>query len=259
MAKKIEQEDIEDEAQNENGEEDDDDDGDQDGEEEEGEDDDEGDEDEDEESEPDEINLDEDGRVPGGILPDNPKPPLLNYDFRTFHDFLKFDEGDSTVAQILKDAKTVFTARNGRAGEAYSAGETYFLPAAMTPRCGLERLARAVFNLHTAELTADEDYDINLSGAEWWTLVLDGAGTISRDSYSPLPPGPNTRTQALFSRALLRLWYSIPSPLCLADGAAPAPLLPRRPLSHPPRASAASRVRCRADDDAAHALPAPAL
>ena len=128
------------------------------------------------ESESDELQLDEDGRVPGGILPDNPKPPLLNYNFRTFQDFLKFDDGDPTLAEILKDAKTVFTARNGRAGERYSAGETYFLPAAMTPRCGLERLARAVFDLHTSELKADEDYDVNLSGAEWWTLVLDGAG-----------------------------------------------------------------------------------
>ena len=166
----------EDEEKQEKGddEEDDEEDGAEEGEGEDEEDD--GDEDEDDDDEADELNLDEDGRVPAGILPDNPKPPVLNYEFRSFPNFLKLVDGDSILPQILKDAKTVFTARSGRAGEMYSAGETYFLPAAMTPRCGLERLARAVFDLHTRGLVAGEDYDANISGAEWWTLVLDGAG-----------------------------------------------------------------------------------
>ena len=104
---------------------------------------------------------------------------MLNYEFRTWHNFLNCAADDGkAMEKLLQDSKTVFSARNGRPGQSYSAGETYFLPAAMTPRCGLERLARAVFNLHAGALIPGEDYDANLSGAEWWTLVLDGQDDV---------------------------------------------------------------------------------
>ena len=118
--------------------------------------------------------LDDDGRIPAGILPDSPKPALLDYRFRTWHTFLHVSRTDGgAFNKLVADAKTVFSARTGRGARSYSAGETYFLPAAAAPRCGVERLARAVFDLHTAALAPGEDYDPASSGAEWWTLVLE--------------------------------------------------------------------------------------
>ena len=43
---------------------------------------------------------------------------------------------------------------------------------------GLEKLARTVFEKHTAHLTAGTDYNPATSGAEWWTLVLDGSDDV---------------------------------------------------------------------------------
>ncbi len=37
-----------------------------------------------------EIFLDQDGRIPGGILPDSPKPANLKYGFRSFLNYLNF-------------------------------------------------------------------------------------------------------------------------------------------------------------------------
>ena len=144
------------------------------------------------------MTLDEEGRVPAG-MPGEPKPPQLNYAFRSWPNFL--DAGaDGGMEALIKDAKTVFTARTSSAGEAYSAGETYFLPAKMMPRCGLEKLARAIFELHTSDLIPDEDYDSNISGAEWWTLVLEGRSAVLRgafacwlpDSFLTRPPPPRS-------------------------------------------------------------------
>ena len=81
------------------------------------------------------IVLDDDGRIPAGILPDSPKPALLDYRFRTWHTFLHVSRTDGgAFNKLVADAKTVFSARTGRGARSYSAGETYFLPAAAAPR-----------------------------------------------------------------------------------------------------------------------------
>ena len=49
-----------------------------------------------------EILLDHDGRIPGGMLPNFPKPPLLNYGFRSFHSFLNFSS-HQVVCIIIQD------------------------------------------------------------------------------------------------------------------------------------------------------------
>jgi hypothetical protein len=73
---------------------------------------------------------------------------------------------------IIKDCETVFTARTKDDGEAYSAGQTYFVPCHMKPRCALEAMALQIFKFHTKHLLAGT-YNPEQSGAEWWTLVLD--------------------------------------------------------------------------------------
>jgi len=58
---------------------------------------------------------------------------------------------------------------------AYSTGATFFMPAVMKPRCALEDLALRIFKSHTDGLVVGRDYDLERSGAEWWTLVLDSS------------------------------------------------------------------------------------
>jgi hypothetical protein len=72
---------------------------------------------------------------------------------------------------LLRDAKHVFSARTREAGQAYSAGTTYFVPSIMKPRCALEAMALQIFQRHTQHL-ADGVVIPEQSGAEWWTLVL---------------------------------------------------------------------------------------
>lgn len=73
---------------------------------------------------------------------------------------------------LREDCATVFSARAKEDSAAYSVGTTYFLPAVMKPRCALEAMVAAIFQLHTEGL--DEGVmTAGQSGAEWWTLVLD--------------------------------------------------------------------------------------
>jgi len=119
------------------------------------------------------LTLDEDGRIPGGIA-EAPCPPRLDYSFRSFGEALDA----SWLPPLIKDCKIAFTARTQEGGAAYSAGETYFIPAASQPRCALEGLAQSVFQLHTSHLSPGQDYDAERSGAEWWTLVMQGQDDV---------------------------------------------------------------------------------
>jgi len=98
-----------------------------------------------------------------------PVQPFISYEDALTRDF--------DWQSLLLDCERIFTARTKDEGEAYSAGETYFIPCQMTPRCALEELALQVFRHHTKSLPPGS-YDPNQSGAEWWTLVLE----------TPLPP-----------------------------------------------------------------------
>ena len=51
----------------------------------------------------------------------------------------------------------------------YSTGQTFWVGASDTPRCTLETLAQDIFRFHTKHA----EYDPALSGAEWWTQVID--------------------------------------------------------------------------------------
>ena len=93
--------------------------------------------------------------------------PLPRHTFWTNEHSLKFP----LLESLLDDCEVVFTARDKPNGSAYSAGQTYFLPASMKPRCALEALALSIFHKHTEHCKGM--YDPKKSGANWWTLVLD--------------------------------------------------------------------------------------
>jgi hypothetical protein len=77
------------------------------------------------------------------------------------------------LSTLREECEIVFSARDVEEGEAYSSGVTFFLPAGATPRCALEDLVLQIFRAHTHDLIPGHHYDIERSGAEWWTLVLE--------------------------------------------------------------------------------------
>lgn len=96
--------------------------------------------------------------------------PIPRHVFWTIENAINFEP--SLLPTLLEDCETVFTARDKPDGAAYSAGQTYFLPANMAPRCALEGLAQSIFLKHTEHLEKGS-YNPAQSGANWWTLVLD--------------------------------------------------------------------------------------
>ncbi|KAI2499813.1 hypothetical protein MHU86_14694 [Fragilaria crotonensis] len=94
-----------------------------------------------------------------------PRAPFLSYTSA----LASLDE--ACHASLLEDCAMVFSARTKSDAAAYSAGCTYFAPAAMKPRCALEALALRVFHEHTKDLPKG-CFLPEQSGAEWWTLVL---------------------------------------------------------------------------------------
>jgi len=83
---------------------------------------------------------------------------------------------------------TVFTARDKPDGAAYSAGQTFFLPANMKPRCALEAIAMKIFQEHTKDLEPGTFIPAE-SGANWWTLVMDDEAEES-NATTAIPPLP---------------------------------------------------------------------
>ncbi len=83
---------------------------------------------------------------------------------------------------IIHDCNLTFTARAKEDNDAYSSGATFFIPASVKPRCAFEELALKIFQTHTKHLVPGKHYDIERSGAEWWTLVLDTAAGSSNDN-----------------------------------------------------------------------------
>jgi hypothetical protein len=85
------------------------------------------------------------------------------------------------MQHLLHDCQLAFTARTKDESSAYSSGCTFFIPASMKPRCALERLALDIFQAHVKDLDPDKHYDLERSGAEWWTLVLDTSSKSRHD------------------------------------------------------------------------------
>lgn len=99
------------------------------------------------------------------------KEPIPRHEFWANEDVLSFHSDH--LQSLREDCETVFTARDKPDGQAYSAGQTFFLPAKMKPRCALEALVKQIFEKHVAHLESGT-YSPEHSGAEWWTLVMDG-------------------------------------------------------------------------------------
>ena len=102
----------------------------------------------------------------------NGKEPLPRYNFWSSEDVVKFENDQDCLKLLREDCETVFTARDKPDGASYSAGETYFIPVNMKPRCALEALAMRIFHEHTKHLEPGT-FNPSQSGANWWTLVMD--------------------------------------------------------------------------------------
>ncbi|KAH9098024.1 hypothetical protein LEN26_016828 [Aphanomyces euteiches] len=75
---------------------------------------------------------------------------------------------------LMDDCKTCFTCREVEDGDNYSLGSTFFIRADEAPACGMEVLAKKIFDLHTNGL----EFDPSTSGAEWWTQHIDHRDNI---------------------------------------------------------------------------------
>ena len=98
--------------------------------------------------------------------------PLPKHGFWSAEDVLRFDNDGGALETLRQDCQTVFSARDKPDGATYSAGETYFIPSNMKPRCALEALALKIFKEHTKDLEPGT-FNPSQSGANWWTLVMD--------------------------------------------------------------------------------------
>ena len=125
-------------------------------------------------------------RIPGtkGKPMVDGEEPIPRHLFWSSQDAIAFD---STQLDLLRqDCATVFTARDKPDGQAYSTGQTFFLPANKEPRCALEALVMTIFQKHTAHLEKGT-FSPAHSGAEWWTLVMD-----DDDDDADAPPSGDT-------------------------------------------------------------------
>ena len=63
----------------------------------------------------------------------------------------------------------MFTAHTVQKEESESSGRTYWLPAGASPACALEQIVQEILHWHQDRLGIPD-----ASGAEWWTLWMDG-------------------------------------------------------------------------------------
>jgi hypothetical protein len=97
------------------------------------------------------------------------KPPPLDDSHRvasTGASTLNYRFRSGTLRLTLADAEVLCA----DCSLAFALNSSNWLAATAAPRCALERLARAVFNQHTAGV----DFDPERSGAEWWAQVRGG-------------------------------------------------------------------------------------
>ena len=71
--------------------------------------------------------------------------------------------GQDKMQDLVHDCELAFTARTKEDSDAYSSGATFFAPAAIKPRCALEKLAMDIFQAHTKGLEAGKHYDLERS------------------------------------------------------------------------------------------------
>ena len=111
------------------------------------------------------ISIDQHGRVVFG--------GKLNYEFQCFENIFSCCANDKNFyPSMFGDCKGAFTAREMEDDDDYSSGDTFFLPAsAERPKSRLEQIVKDIFDYHTKDVS----YDPKISGAEWWTLVVDSS------------------------------------------------------------------------------------
>jgi len=115
------------------------------------------------------LALDDDGRVGCD------SPP--QYQYRCFPELLQgwLKDDKSAWDSFRTDCQAAFTARATQSGQAYSAGETFWIGADVEkPATLMERLALEIFWLHAGSSA----FDKCKSGAEWWTLAMDAEDDV---------------------------------------------------------------------------------
>jgi hypothetical protein len=85
--------------------------------------------------------------------------------------FLNFIPDDATALALRQDALHLDSRKA-------DLSPTFWMPANAAPRFGMERLAKAVFDFHTASAT----YPASCSGAEWWVQVRDAVGATDESA-----------------------------------------------------------------------------
>lgn len=111
-----------------------------------------------------ELALDQHGRIAGAH-------GQINYDFQCYQNILESQHcwSEANLSALIEDCKVCFTAREVNENEDYSDGETFFVPASSKPTTNIETLVLEIFRYHTKNM----NYNPELSGAEWWSLVVD--------------------------------------------------------------------------------------
>lgn len=118
----------------------------------------------------------------------------------------------STRKALLQDCASAATARAQLAQGDYSHGKTFWVGALDKPKSTLESLALDIFHSHLTRQTTrwssmklqddsqrrwtTDDVDMSISGAEWWTLSMDGEdGGVGwhwdKDYHAELEEGNN--------------------------------------------------------------------
>jgi len=105
--------------------------------------------------------------------------PIPKYPFASFPSAVNVNVDE--LDNIMHDCELAFTARTREDSESYSTGATFFMPAVMKPRCALEALASDIFKAHTKDLESGKHFDLERSGAEFWTLVLENKQKQAKD------------------------------------------------------------------------------
>ncbi|RHY04396.1 hypothetical protein DYB36_005857 [Aphanomyces astaci] len=117
--------------------------------------------------------------VPGQSKAKKGKSALKQQDIGTafkFKSYVNLFGGISSEHRelLIQDCKSCFSCREVEDGDNYSLGSTFFIKANEASVCGMEVLAKKIFDLHTQGMT----YDPATSGAEWWTQHIDHRDNI---------------------------------------------------------------------------------
>jgi hypothetical protein len=144
----------------------------------------------------DETTINFDPLLPGSVALSAPIPKSGNEDPFQFQSFSGALKNLNKHPQLLNDMKCAFTSTDlesdGEEEEAkelgVSSGDTYWVCAAdglKGTSCNLEALALEIFQFHCKRLGLIEHvhYDPQNSGAEWWTLFIEGDAEVGMHIY----------------------------------------------------------------------------